>query len=109
MPIAELGTPNLNATTILCNVYQGLNSITPLALAGSVEAVEAKITWALAKLDSAFGNTILGCPKSAISANFLYPNYTGDALDPPPSVIKNTGRLASLETFLWQEQSADHV
>lgn len=72
-------------------MYQGLNSVTPLALAGDVEGIAAGITWALAKLDSAFGDTILGCPKSSISPNFLYPNHTGDALDPPPSVIKNTG------------------
>jgi hypothetical protein len=92
MPVGQLGTPNLNATTLLCNVYQGLNSVTPLALAGEVEAVTAKVTWALAKLDAAFTDTLLGCPKSTISPNFLYPNHTGDALDPPPHVIQNTGR-----------------
>ena len=100
MPIAQLGTPNLNVTTILCNVYQGLNSVTPLALAGDAQAIEAKVTWALGKLDAAFQNTILGCPKSAISPNFLYPNHTGDALDPPPSVIKNTGILSKCNVLI---------
>ena len=93
MPIAQVGTPNLNATTILCDVYQGLNSITPLALGGTEESVAAKVTWALSKLDGAFQGTILGCPKSTLSPNFLFPNHTGDALDPPPSVVKNTGKL----------------
>jgi hypothetical protein len=91
MPIAQLGTPNLNATTFLCNVYQGLNSITPLGFAGTSEEVQAKATWALAKLDPYFKDTVLGCPTSTISQNFLFPPQNGGPLAPPPAVRANTG------------------
>ena len=91
MPVAQLGTPNLNATTFLCNVYQGLNSVTPLGLAGTAEEVYAKVTWAIAKLDPYFKDTILGCPTSTISQNFLFPPQNGGPLAPPPAVRANTG------------------
>lgn len=91
MPVAQLGTPNLNATTFLCNVYQGLNSITPLGLAGTAEEIEAKATWAIAKLDPYFKDTILGCPTSTISQNFLFPPENGGPLAPPPAVVANAG------------------
>ena len=94
MPIGQIGTPNLNATTILCNVYQGLNSITPLALAGDSEAAQAGISWALGKLAVAgLSDTVLGCPTDTISANFLFPNQTttGGPLGPPPYIAANNG------------------
>jgi hypothetical protein len=91
MPIAQVGTPNLDVTTILCNIYQGLNSVTPLGLAGTSEEVQAKITWAIAKLDPFFKDTILGCPTSTISQNFLFPPKNGGPLAPPPAVRANSG------------------
>jgi hypothetical protein len=91
MPIAQLGTPNLNATTLICNVYQGLNSVTPLGLAGTAEEIYAKVTWAIAKLDPYFKDTILGCPTSTISQNFLFPPENGGPLAPPPAVVANAG------------------
>lgn len=100
MPIGQLGTNNLNATTLLCNLYQGLNSITPLVLAGSEEEINARIAWALGKLDSAFDGTILGCPKSSISKNFLYPSHKGSALNPPPVEVKNSGMHTPLLEML---------
>ena len=66
----------------------------PLALAGESELGEEAVTWALGKLaDVGISDTILGCPKSAESSNFLFPNQTqkGGPLNPPPSVQKNTG------------------
>jgi len=93
MPFSQLDTTNLNAQTLLCDVVQGLNSITPLALAGQEEGVEAGITWALSKLDPFFSATVLGCPTSDLSANFLYPNSSdvGGPLNPPPSVSAHAG------------------
>jgi len=93
MPFGQLGTPNLNATTILCDAYQGFNSITPLALAGETTDIEAGITWALSKLDPFFQGTVLGCPTNTYSPNYLATNYTqeGGPLNPPPSVVSNAG------------------
>lgn len=91
MGVAQVGTPNLNATTVVCNLYQGLNSVTPLGLAGTLEEVEAGVTWALAKLDPYFKDTVLGCPTNTISQNYLYPPQNGGPLAPPPAVRANTG------------------
>ncbi|KAK5123717.1 hypothetical protein LTR85_002353 [Meristemomyces frigidus] len=94
MPIAQLGTQNLNVNTILCDAVEGINSVTPLALAGQAEEVEAGIAWALGALGAVgLNNTVLGCPTSALSANYLYGNSTqkGGPLNPPPSVQANTG------------------
>lgn len=94
MPFGQLGTANLNAQTILCDTYQGLNSIIPLFVSGDAEAVEAAVTWAIGLLDPFFSNTVLGCPTSTISENsFLFANNNaeGGPLNPPPSVQANTG------------------
>jgi hypothetical protein len=94
LAIAQLDSKNLNAVTILCDVYQGLNSITPLALAGQAESADASITWALGKLAAVgLDATTLGCPSSSLSPNFLTSNDTqqGGPLDPPPGVLANTG------------------
>lgn len=103
MGVAQLGTPNLSPQTILCDIVQGLNSITPLALAGQVESAEAEVSWALGKLTAVgIGSTILGCPTSALSPNsILYPNSTnqGGPLGPPPSVAANTGNNVYGKTY----------
>ncbi|KAF2084124.1 hypothetical protein K490DRAFT_76043 [Saccharata proteae CBS 121410] len=93
MPVAQLGTPNLNATTILCDIYQSINSISPLSLADDVEAASSAVSWAMAKLDPFFADTVLGCPLNTLSADSLYPNrrQPGGPLTPPPSVVNNTG------------------
>lgn len=94
MPIAQLGTQNLDVATILCDIVEGVNSATPLALAGQAEDVEAGSSWALGKLGAVgLNNTVLGCPTSALSANYLYGNSSqaGGPLNPPPSVAANTG------------------
>ncbi|KAF2717526.1 hypothetical protein K431DRAFT_276765 [Polychaeton citri CBS 116435] len=94
MAIAQLGSENLNAQTVLCDVYQGLNSIIPLALAGSTEDVAGSITWALGKLAlTGLSGTVLGCPTNTLSPNFLVQNSTneGGPLNPPPAVAGNTG------------------
>jgi hypothetical protein len=105
MPVGQLGAPNLTATTLLCNVYQGLNSVTPLALAGTSEEIQAGITWALSKLDPFFSNTVLGCPTMTISENFLFPNANspGGPLSPPPSVEANTGDNVYGKTYFAEE------
>lgn len=94
MGIPQAGSKNLKVKTVLCDIYNGLNSVSPLALGGTQKQVAAKITWALAKL-AAVGieGTVLGCPADSESSNVLYPNQTteGGPLNPPPKVYKNTG------------------
>lgn len=91
MAVAQLGTPNLNAETVLCNVQQGLASITPLILSGSAVTTEAAIAWAASKLDPYFSDTILGCPTSTLSNSSYFPVQEGGPLNAPPSVSSNTG------------------
>ncbi|KAJ0330139.1 hypothetical protein COL922a_012530 [Colletotrichum nupharicola] len=102
--VAQLGTANLNATAVLCDLYQGMNSVVPLFVAGSEEQVAAATTWAIAKLDPYFSNTVLGCPLSVLSPNdpsFLYPNSKnkGGPLNTPPSVAKNVGDNVYYKTY----------
>lgn len=102
MAVGQVGTPNLNATNILCDLVQGLNSITPLALAGEEEAVESDLSWAVGMLaDAGLTNTVLGCPTNVISTNYLYPNMTteGGPLGPPPNVYANTGNNVYNKTY----------
>jgi len=105
MPVAEIGTPNLNASTILCNLYQGLNSMIPIALAGDAQTIEAALTWAVSKLvNVGLDGTTLGCPSSAISANLLYPNATtaGGPLGPSLKEVKNAGNNVYYKTYFTQ-------
>jgi len=111
--VAQFGTSNLNATTLVCDIYMGINSITPLGLAGGEEAAAAATTWALAKLDPFFGNTVLGCPKSTISNDFLYPNATRPGgplspsnLSPPASYIANSGNNVYNKIYFTATPSA---
>ena len=92
MPFGQVGTPNLNVTTLLCDIYQGINSIVPLFIAGTEQEIASAASWAIGKLDPVFDWTTLGCPSSVLSPN-LFPNASqeGGALDPPPSVSKNVG------------------
>lgn len=91
MPFAQVGTTNFNAQDILCDFQQGIASITPLILSGSAVTAESAISWALAKLDPYFSDTVLGCSKSTISNSSYFPANKGGALDAPPSVSSNTG------------------
>ncbi|OLN86569.1 Aromatic peroxygenase 3 [Colletotrichum chlorophyti] len=102
--IAQLGTGNLNATTLLCDLYQGLNSVIPLFVAGTTEQVAAAATWAISKLDPHFSNTVLGCAASVLSPNgpgLLFPNANnkGGPLNPLPSVAKNVGNNVYYKTY----------
>lgn len=83
--VAQLGTDNLNVQTLLCNVYQGINSITPLVAGKTLEDSSKAITWALSVLDPILSKTALGCPDSVISPNMLYPeaNREGGPANPP--------------------------
>lgn len=93
MPFGQLGTDNLNAQTILCDVYQGIDSIVPLFISGTEQDVEDAVTWVLSKLDPIFDGTRLGCPSDTISENFFTFNDTaaGGPTNPPPSVQSNVG------------------
>lgn len=90
MAIPQIGSDNLNVKTILCDVYNGINSIMPLALAPETQSAAAKVTWALDKLASVgLSKTVLGCPADSLSP--IYPNATseGGPLNPPPAVVSN--------------------
>lgn len=108
MAVGQLGTTNLNATTLLCDVYQGLNSILPLQLAGDAESASAALTWAVAKLDPYFSGTVLGCPTNTLSADYIYPNSTseGGPLSPPPSVSSNAGNDVYNKTYFTTAPTA---
>lgn len=92
MAIAQLGSDNLSVKTILCDVFMGVNSITPLALGGPARDTTGAVTWAVDKLASVgLTRTALGCPADSISP--LYPNATdaGGPLNPPSAVVDNSG------------------
>ena len=96
MAIPQIGSANLSPQTILCDVYDGINSITPLMLGGSEEDTAAAITWALSKLAAVgISDTVLGCSKGNISpnTNFLFPkaHEKGGPLNLPKSQYKWTG------------------
>jgi hypothetical protein len=100
--VAQIGTQNFNPRTFLCNVYQGLNSITPLVLGGTEENVAKGVSWALSVLDPLFSKTALGCPDSVISPNVLFPQSQreGGPVNPPriPSDA-NTGDNVYYKTY----------
>ncbi|KAL1603848.1 hypothetical protein SLS60_005440 [Paraconiothyrium brasiliense] len=95
--VAQVGTDNLSVQTLLCDVYQGINSITPLIAAGSLEDTSKLVTWATNKLLPVLGkNTALGCPDSTLSPNaqdILFPNAdkVGGPEKAPPKSDAKTG------------------
>jgi hypothetical protein len=92
--VPQLGTPNLSPQTILCDLYQGLNSITPLGVAGTLERTTKAVSWALSVLDPVLKNTALGCPNNVVSPNFLFPQASrvgGPTTAPPVKADGNTG------------------
>jgi hypothetical protein len=106
MALPQLENPeNLTPQDILCVIYEGINSITPLALGGTEADIGAAIAWALGKLGAVgLTGTILGCPTSALSPNgpgLLYPNATakGGPLAPPDAVFDNTGNDVFYKTY----------
>lgn len=94
--VSSLLTPNFNTTAIMCEIYQGINSITPLFVAGTEAEVAAATEWALNKLDNAFpAGTFLGCPVNTLSPNspnysglYQNPSQTGGPLTPPASQVQ---------------------
>lgn len=95
LPGVSQSLENLSPETILCDVYQGINSILPLAVAQSGQDAASALSWALSKLDPYFLNTALGCPGSTLSSNptgfELFPDKKGGYLQEPPSQSSNTG------------------
>ncbi|KAG9855841.1 hypothetical protein KCU98_g1703, partial [Aureobasidium melanogenum] len=93
---STLLTPNFNATTLLCDIYQGINSITPLTLGGTEEDVASAISWALGKLTPILGSGALGCPSDTLSPNepdILFPSVsaTGGPINSPSAQATNAG------------------
>lgn len=89
-PLLPIGS-NLSAKTLLCDLYMGLSSITPLALAGQSQDIAAGLTWAASKFAPFLADTVLGCPSEALSP--LYPNATnvGGPLATPSAQAANAG------------------
>ena len=104
MAFPQIGSDNLNAQTLLCDIYNGINSIEPLAIAGEGESVVAGISWALDKLaDVGLSDTVLGCVKNSLSPK-LYPHSTiaDGSLNPPKSVQSNVGGERLLQDILYR-------
>jgi hypothetical protein len=82
---AQVGTPNFSVQTLLCDIYQGINSITPLILGGTEENVAKGVSWALSVLNPFFSQTALGCPNNVISPNVIFPQsqQVGGPVNPP--------------------------
>ncbi|KAF2768670.1 hypothetical protein EJ03DRAFT_375180 [Teratosphaeria nubilosa] len=94
MLFGQIGTPNVNVSPLLCNIYQGLNSITPLAIAGESEVAQAAVTDLIARVAGVLpAGSIDGCPTDTISSNYLYPNSTtaGGPLGPSLNIERNAG------------------
>lgn len=94
--VSQLGTGNLNATNLLCDIYQGINSITPLLVAGDEATVAAAAAWAASKLDPYFSSTVLGCPSSVLSPDadgllFPSPSATGGPQKSPSAQASKAG------------------
>lgn len=105
MLVGQLGTPNFSPQTALCDIFMGLNSITPIALAGQFQDATAGVTWALGKLaDVGIDGTVLGCPKESMSPNFLNFNDTrsGGPINPPPAQIENSGNNKYYQTYFCE-------
>ncbi|KAF2749999.1 hypothetical protein M011DRAFT_492975 [Sporormia fimetaria CBS 119925] len=92
--VAQLGGPNFSVQTVLCDAYQGIQSIIPLLLANDVENVAAKITWAQSKITGLLGGTVLGCDRDTLSPTVpFFPNATrtGGPLGTPSAQVSNIG------------------
>ncbi|EMC93813.1 hypothetical protein BAUCODRAFT_75194 [Baudoinia panamericana UAMH 10762] len=102
MAVPQLANPaNLNVNTILCDIYDGINSITPLALGGTEQEVATAVSWALSKLEGVgISPSVLGCSIGNISPNF-YPNMTqaGGPMNLPPAQQANTGNNVYNKTY----------
>ncbi|KAG9590195.1 hypothetical protein KCU77_g2505, partial [Aureobasidium melanogenum] len=93
---STLLTPNFNATTLLCDIYQGIQSITPLILSGTEKDVATAVSWALGKLTPILGSGALGCPSSDLSPeapDILFPSAsaTGGPINSPSAQATNAG------------------
>lgn len=96
LPAFSQSLQNLNASTILCDIYQGINSITPLELAPGLEDVGAGISWALSKLTPLFGpGSVLGCSTAVLSPN------PGLQVYPSPSRVGGPLATPSAQ-FQWE-------
>jgi hypothetical protein len=96
---SQLLTPNFNVTNILCDVFQGVRSITPLVVAGDEKAAGQAADWALSKLSPVLGVGALGCSLDTLSPDLndgdslLYPSAskTGGPVNSPSAQASNAG------------------
>lgn len=91
--VSQLFTESLSAATVVCDLYQGIESVTPLVLSGTEAEIAAAVTWAQSKFTTYLNGTIAGCSTSTLSTDYFYPNSSseGGPLNPPASVTKNVG------------------
>ncbi|KEQ74393.1 hypothetical protein M436DRAFT_44378 [Aureobasidium namibiae CBS 147.97] len=95
---SQLLTPNFNVTNILCDVFQGIRSITPLGLAGDEKDAGEAADWALSKLSPVLGVGALGCSLDTLSPDYdgdsiLFPSasQTGGPINSPSAQASNAG------------------
>lgn len=110
MPIGQLGTDNFDARAVLCDIYQGIDSIVPQLLIGTEDELTSAVSWAVNKLDPFIGaNSLLGCSRGSVSPNFaLYPNASevGGPANPPPSVASNVQNNVYYKTYFTAAPTA---
>ncbi|KAI4723864.1 hypothetical protein E4T49_08412 [Aureobasidium sp. EXF-10728] len=93
---SQLLTPNFNVTNVLCDVFQGIRSITPLILAGTEKDAGEAVDWALGKLSPVLGVGALGCSLDTLSpdeTDILFPSasQTGGPINSPSAQASNAG------------------
>ncbi|KAI5242718.1 hypothetical protein E4T43_04629 [Aureobasidium subglaciale] len=94
--VSQLGTPNFNVTNILCDVFQGIRSITPLVIAGTEKDAAVAADWAINKLVPYLGVGALGCSLDTLSpdqGDILFPSATrtGGPINSPSAQAKRAG------------------
>jgi len=107
MVFGQLGTDNFNVQTALCDIFSGVYSITPIALAGQVQDATAGITWALGKLTNVgLDGTVLGCPSSDFSPNFENFNNTASGgpmnIPLPDAQVEHSGNNSYYKTYFCE-------
>ncbi|KAI5204481.1 hypothetical protein E4T39_03561 [Aureobasidium subglaciale] len=94
--VSQVGTPNLNVTNVLCDIFQGFRSITPLILAGTEKDAGVAADWAINKLVPYLGVGALGCPLDTLSpdkTDVLFPSASrvGGPINSPSAQAKRAG------------------
>jgi hypothetical protein len=102
MAFAQFGSDNRTPQNILYDIYESLQSLEQLALEGKSPSLVGGISWSLGKLaDVGPSGTILGCPTSTLSPDWLVTNASmaGGPLNPPTEYTENAGNNIYEQTY----------